>query len=347
MMLVSASWAMRYAARPTPVGTGRRSPSTRRSTASPVSATWATSAARSSQAGRRGNGVRWIAVGAQHREELAHLAHRRSRRLLDRGQRFERLSRVFGADQASGAGLDRYHAHRVSEDIVQLPRDPQPLLGDGAQRSLLSLSFQVHRPLLELRDQQPAGPHVVAEQPRAGDDEHRRGIGGACLHRGGNPREQGRDDQDQARATVVQAGGGEVDDKRDGHNERRSVLTGGIEETGAERDSQRCAACSPAKRDRGIGRDDERCGDAVRGAAAHRPVGVVGIHECPTRGNGDDRNNCVDRHECPCPGSKAVTIRHLCDGNEAPIGRRHSRAVLAPTARGRRRTTRPPDDAPR
>ena len=84
---------------------------------------------------------------------------------------------MFGADQASCAGLDGDHAHGVSKDVVQLPRDPQPLLGYGPPRSLLSFSFQVHRSLLELGDQLPAGPHVVAEQPCAGDDQDRLRVG--------------------------------------------------------------------------------------------------------------------------------------------------------------------------
>ena len=87
---------------------------------------------------------------------------------------------MVGADQAAGAGLDGDHAHRVGEDVVQLAGDAQPFLGDRPPGSLFSFPFQVRRSLLELGDQQPPGPHVVAEQPHAGDDEDRLGIGATC-----------------------------------------------------------------------------------------------------------------------------------------------------------------------
>ena len=329
MTLVRASWAMRYAARPTPAETGRGSPSTRRSTDQAGFGHLGDEHREIEKPGSRCDQAALVVVGAKHREELAHLAHRRSRRLLDRGQRLERLSRVFGADQPSRASLDRHHAHRVREDIVQLPGDPQPFLDDCSARSLLSLTLQVHRPLLELGDEQPTGPHIVAEQPRAGDDEQRRGIGGAGGHGSGDPRDGGGDDQDQAGAPIVQAGSGEVDDERDGGSEGRRVQTSGVDQTAAESDSQRHAARAPAERDRCVHDDDERHRHPVGGPGIRRPVGAGRRQERPAHPDGDDRHDRVDGHQRPGPGSMPMTIRHLCDGTEAPIGGRHSRAVLA------------------
>ena len=54
-------------------------------------------------------------------------------------------------------GLDRDHAHAVGDDVVQLARDPRPLLGDRGVRAPLALALEVPGQLA-----QPLGLLVLA-----------------------------------------------------------------------------------------------------------------------------------------------------------------------------------------
>ena len=65
----------------------------------------------------------------EHSQHLAHLAHRRPTGRLDhpdRGPGGARITCVQG--EPGRAGLDRHHAEPVSDDVMQVPGDPQPLL---------------------------------------------------------------------------------------------------------------------------------------------------------------------------------------------------------------------------
>ena len=62
-----------------------------------------------------------------------------------RRDRFERLLRLgrIGVDHVrADAGLHRDHAHRVRDDVVQLLRDAQPLVGDRALGLLVALALE-------------------------------------------------------------------------------------------------------------------------------------------------------------------------------------------------------------
>ena len=77
MTLVSASWTMRYAASPTPAETARGSPSVRSVDSQACFGYLGDEHREVVQPGRGCHGSSsWIVVGAKHREELAHLAHR-------------------------------------------------------------------------------------------------------------------------------------------------------------------------------------------------------------------------------------------------------------------------------
>ncbi len=73
------------------------------------------------------------------------------------------------------AGLDGDDAHRVSDHVVQLLRDPQALVGDGPRPLLFLLSLEDRRPLLGLGQTQPSGLHGPPEQERHAEEGH---IGG-------------------------------------------------------------------------------------------------------------------------------------------------------------------------
>src|SRR5262249_6899003 len=59
------------------------------------------------------------------------------------------LALLIGAEQAANTGgLDGHDADAVADDVVELPRDPRPLLGDRQPRLLLALSLEALGPFL-------------------------------------------------------------------------------------------------------------------------------------------------------------------------------------------------------
>ena len=198
--------------------------------------------------------------------------HRRPGRGLDGGQRFDRRLGVFDADEATGSGLHGNHAHRVGENVVELARDPQPLLGDGPPSLLLALSLQIGGPLFELGDEQAPGAHVVAEQPAAGDEQDGVQIGGTCGYRRRHPRARGGDDQHKARTPGVEQGGCHVHDERDRRRSHWRVLAGRVDRPANKRDRQRRAHGTAPQRDRRVDHHDEHRRERVRIAAVGRPV---------------------------------------------------------------------------
>ena len=84
---------------------------------------------------------RRLAVAA---DRLAHLAQRRARDVLDVGESRAARLRV-GVQQPRGElGLQRDHRQAMAEQVVQVAREAQPLLGDGAPRDLAARLAQRH-----------------------------------------------------------------------------------------------------------------------------------------------------------------------------------------------------------
>ncbi len=54
----------------------------------------------------------------------------------------------------------------MGNDVVQLPGDPRPLLGDGALRTFLTFPLGPLRPLLELLEATPPLEHLAAQHQR-------------------------------------------------------------------------------------------------------------------------------------------------------------------------------------
>ena len=60
-------------------------------------------------------------------------------------ERLPRLSRLLVEDIGARSGLDVDQGDVVSYDVMELTGDPQPLVGDPAQRLLFSRSLQLQR----------------------------------------------------------------------------------------------------------------------------------------------------------------------------------------------------------
>ena len=86
-----------------------------------------------------------VLVLAQDAEQPPHVAERLARRGADRVQRGAGERRVVVERGLGGVGLDGDHAQAVGDDVVQLARDPRPLLGDREVGGALPLALEVLR----------------------------------------------------------------------------------------------------------------------------------------------------------------------------------------------------------
>ena len=68
-------------------------------------------------------------------------------------------------DVRARAGLDVDRGEAVGDDVVQVPGDAQPLLGDEPARLLLAGFLQVLGPFLQAEQVVPAGAGRVADEP--------------------------------------------------------------------------------------------------------------------------------------------------------------------------------------
>ena len=101
---------------------------------------------------------------AQDAKRAAHLVERVAPRALDRLQRFARALGVAVEHRPRALRLRHHPADAVRDDVVQLARDPRPLLAD---RGALALQ----RLLLEQRQPLRPGPRAAADEPRRRDDQ--------------------------------------------------------------------------------------------------------------------------------------------------------------------------------
>lgn len=114
---------------------------------------------------------------AEDAAEVAHLGHRPASGVLDLGHGSPRPTGVGGVQEPPrGARLHDHDAHRVADDVVQLPGDPQSLLGGGEGGPLPlgigSLALErnplLRRPQVGLGTL-PAGTGGGGEQNNAGE----------------------------------------------------------------------------------------------------------------------------------------------------------------------------------
>ena len=71
-----------------------------------------------------------------------------------------------------GADLEHHHAHGVGDDVVELARDPRPLLRDGDPGGRLALPLRLRRTCLGRVGL--LGPGVEREAGEPGDPEQER-----------------------------------------------------------------------------------------------------------------------------------------------------------------------------
>ena len=106
----------------------------------------------------------------QDADHASHLRKRLAPRLLDHLEGVADLLLVGIDEPAHGGRLHRHDADAVPHDVVQLPRDPGPLVGDGASRPLLPFPLRQRGALLRL-----AGLAVLAADGEPDDPRDREG----------------------------------------------------------------------------------------------------------------------------------------------------------------------------
>ena len=141
--LVSASCTTRYAATSTGWGSRRRTPCTSITTSSPVAVARSISWSTSSSVGVGARGA--TSPRAQDVEDRAQLFERVLARVLDRAQRGTGLLRQLVAEVERDAGLHVDERDVVRDDIVEVTRDPEPLVARAAGVALRAPSAPARR----------------------------------------------------------------------------------------------------------------------------------------------------------------------------------------------------------
>ena len=108
----------------------------------------------------------------QHAEQPAHLLERLAAGLGDLRQRAAAASGSLGRGVAAAVGLGDHHRQRVRDDVVQLARDPRPLLRRPELRLLVALDLErgqaraaADAPVGEQRRHQHLGADGAARRP--------------------------------------------------------------------------------------------------------------------------------------------------------------------------------------
>ena len=153
-----------------PAGNGEASPSTFSSVGSPASRVCSTSFSTCSRLGC-GSQSRCVLGASQDADEPAHLRERGASGLLDRDQRLALALLVLAEQAAHGGGLDGHHAHRVTDDVVQLARDARALLRDGRARLGLALALEPLCALDRAGRRLELAADREAREPREGERE--------------------------------------------------------------------------------------------------------------------------------------------------------------------------------
>jgi hypothetical protein len=108
---------------------------------------------------------------SQHADHASHLRHGFASRLLDDEQRLA-FAFLFGLEQAAHRrSLDGHDADAVADDVVELPCDACPLLGDSEAGSFLALALGHARSLLCLLGLARRAGKGEADEPRDSEDD--------------------------------------------------------------------------------------------------------------------------------------------------------------------------------
>ena len=170
--LVTASCRIRYADRSTPGGSGRGVPSTRSSAVSPPARTGS-----SSSAARVRPGWGMLVAGssgARSTPSSRCISSSAWRPVRSATQQRLLLRLLLGPQQSThAADVQHRDAQAVRHDIVQLARDPAPLLGHRGRRLPLGLPLELGGPLLQQLGASLPDAHRVTGQPHAADDQAR------------------------------------------------------------------------------------------------------------------------------------------------------------------------------
>ena len=171
---------MRYAERSIARGSGAASPSTWSVTGRPARPTSAEQGADAVEAGL-GRELEVVAVAA-HRDSSRRISASAVRPACSTpAERPGLVLELVGKLVAHGADLEHHDAHGVGDDVVELPRDPRPLLGDGDPRRGLALPLGLRR--ARLGGVGLLGPRVEREAREPGDPEEERDedeLAGRC-----------------------------------------------------------------------------------------------------------------------------------------------------------------------
>ena len=112
-------------------------------------------------------------------EQPAHLCERLPPGTGNRAQRLDRAAGLSLEREPRRAGLDRHHADRVRDHVVQLAGDSQALGRPCGAVSLLALALQLRRALAQLERLVLAPPQCLADEPRTDADDGDERSGGA------------------------------------------------------------------------------------------------------------------------------------------------------------------------
>jgi hypothetical protein len=85
-----------------------------------------------------------VTVVAHRPEETTHLGERSATGPLDASQSLAVVGELFGELVPDSPDLEHHHADRVRHDVVELARDPRPLLGHGEACSGLPFPLGPH-----------------------------------------------------------------------------------------------------------------------------------------------------------------------------------------------------------
>ena len=253
------------------------------------------------------------------------------------------------------ARLDVDHRHPVRHQVVQLPRDPQSLLGDPAPGLLLPGLLGAQNALLHLGEVGPAAPHRIAHRDRhhGPDDDVAVAIHGQAFEQGDRDPVQGdgraRDDHGRP---AIRPRGDPVEEDDHGGDQPRLLPAGGQRQGGGHRaDPERHPGCPVADQDQRHGEDgghDIGCREPV--SEGRRPSRQRGEHRGDDQG---DQGEVAHERRLRVPPHRrdpALPCVHSPDRNESSSVRHP--AVAAPRrprrgTRGPRRRTPPGRARPR
>ena len=165
-----------------------------------------------------------VVVKSQHAEHPSHLLQRLAAGALDRAERLARGALAVAQHAPRPARLQQHDADRVRDDVVQLARDPRPLLGDRCMGSLVGLALDLIRATLQRALAGTAAAHDAASNERAAEEHDEEAEIGdrdrvAGLDRGGRHGDRDQDGRGAGHATLA-VGARRIERDHDSEQER-------------------------------------------------------------------------------------------------------------------------------